>query len=306
MIVTVDTALQRLNRGELVAIPTETVYGLAAKATEAQAIENVFATKGRPSTHPLIVHLPNLEAIHEWAIDIPESAYTLANAFWPGPLTLVLPKHPQVLSSITAHKPTIALRIPNHPLTLALLNKLNSAVVAPSANRYGQISPTTAQHVENAFDDIAVLDGGPCTLGIESTIVQLTDKPLLLRQGSLTLSTLTNVLGSPLDVPTEIVNMPGSDRHHYAPKKPLYLLEQDALLTMLKTRKNVSVISFLPKQHDILDWVQAPNTAFEYAQKLYSLLHELDKTASDCILVEKPPVREPWLAILDRLERAAQ
>lgn len=308
MLITIQEAVKRLADGKLVAIPTETVYGLAADARNAKAIQKVFETKGRPAKNPLIVHLPNTEALSLWATKIPESAYQCAQHFWPGPLTLILPKHPSVFPSITAQQDTIACRVPNHPLTLKLLANLNRALVAPSANPYGYLSPTTAEHVEQCFgDEVPVVDGGACSVGIESTILSLIDKPTILRQGMISAQQLSDILGLPVTTATHSdLLTPGSDLHHYAPHKPLYLVDTKDLsqqVSRLKKNKSVSVLCY--QSTSIENCIKMPIDPREYAKTLYEKLHQLDASPTDCIIVESPPLEDPWLAIVDRLQRAS-
>jgi len=308
MLITTQEAVKHLADGKLVAIPTETVYGLAADARNAQAIQKVFETKGRPAKNPLIVHLPNTEALCSWATNIPKSAYQCAQHFWPGPLTLILPKHPSVLPSITAQQDTIACRIPNHPLTLEILVNLNRALVAPSANPYGYLSPTTAEHVEQCFgDEVPVVDGGACSIGIESTILSLINKPTILRKGMISAQQLSDVLGTPVTTATHTdLLTPGSDLHHYAPHKPLYLVASKDLskqVSRLQKEKSVSVLCF--PSTSLANGIEMPTDPKEYAKTLYEKLHQLDASKADYIIVESPPLEEPWFAILDRLQRAS-
>lgn len=278
----IEHAIALLLEGELVAIPTETVYGLGADAKNPDALQKVFTVKGRPSTNPLIIHLPNWDAMSDWAIDIPPEAFQLAKAFWPGPLTLILKRHPSVPKIATGGQETVALRVPNHPLTLELLAHFKGGkggIAAPSANRYGRISPTTAEHVrEELGNKISfILDGGPCQVGIESTIVYLAGKePFILRQGSITERQILTVLKnsdsasslnsnlisnissnntSNLDTPLSISQTsfthlitPGSSLSHYAPNHPLYCLKKESLINVLaqalEKHKKVAVLSF--------------------------------------------------------------
>ncbi len=317
--ISIKRATTLLLNGKLVAIPTETVYGLGADAKNPIAVQNIYTVKGRPATNPLIIHIPNEGAIIDWAIDIPENAWKLAKAFWPGPLTLILKRHPSVPKIVTGGQDTVALRVPNHPLTLTLLSQFGGGIAAPSANRYGRISPTTAEHVEKALgsDVDYILDGGPCTLGIESTIVSLVDpSPIILRQGSISALELTKILGGKLSDKKELstVKVPGSSQSHYAPRQPLYLLEKEKLFATLsqlsKENKSSSVLCFgeQPAVTPFLisTWIRMSSHPKDCAQQLYQHLHILDKTDSNCILVEMPPKTPEWLAITDRLQRAAQ
>lgn len=343
----IERAITLLLEGELVAIPTETVYGLGADAKNPAAVQKVFTVKGRPTTNPLIIHLPNWDAMTDWAIDIPDSAYQLAKAFWPGPLTLILKRHPSVPKIVTGGQDTVALRVPNHPLTLELLERFKGGIAAPSANRYGRISPTTAEHVREELGDAVsyILDGGPCQIGIESTIVYLAgDNPFILRQGSILKRQILNVTQSNFDtnnlykpirdsLSEEIstfaaIITPGSSTSHYAPVHPLFLLKKEQLFKMLlqsiRTQKKAVVLSFTKKPEFLnffnqtvgekpdsyektkdIQWLNFSNDATSAAQQLYHQLRTLDKLKPDYILIEEPPDTEEWLAIRDRLFRAA-
>jgi L-threonylcarbamoyladenylate synthase len=320
----IATASTLLNQGKLVAIPTETVYGLGADASNPIAIQKIYWAKNRPATNPLIIHLPNADAIHDWAQNIPQSAWVLANAFWPGPLTLILQRNPQVSTVLTAGQESIALRVPDHSLTLALLEHFGRGIAAPSANRSGRISPTTAADVREELGDRVdyILDGGPCRVGIESTIVSLIEKtPVILREGSISAAALSTVLGTTIlnkktldleHIQKNPIIVPGSDLSHYAPTQPLYLLEKNALYNKImqcaRAQKLVSVLSFSRQEIEdpcIIQWVSTTPDPAQYAQALYKNLRALDKTQSSCILVERPPNKTAWDAIVDRLERAA-
>lgn len=317
-----DHATALLKGGKLVAIPTETVYGLGADARNPQAIEGLYAAKNRPSSNPLIIHIADPEWMHQWAIDIPPQAWLLAKAFWPGPLTLILKRHPQVSKRITAGQESVALRIPNHPLTLALLHKFAGGLVAPSANLSGRISPTTAEHVRvNLSQQLDyILDGGPCSIGIESTILSLLDEqPMILREGAISGTEISMILGAPVtshwqitDSQKPLMQVPGSATAHYAPVKPLYLFNKNELDKTLKKLKvhdqPCGILSFAPNPLDlplnIQQWLQMPSDPKIYAQQLYRTLHQLDQSASQSILVESVPSQEQWSAIADRLQRA--
>jgi L-threonylcarbamoyladenylate synthase len=309
-------AVEELRSGELVAFPTETVYGLGADALNPSAIQKVFAAKGRPADHPLIVHIATIEQLNNWAINIPDIAYKLANYFWPGPLTLVLTKHTQVSNLITGNQDTIAIRIPQHPLTLAMLQQFGSGIVGPSANAYGRISPTSAQHVKQSLGNKVnyILDGGPCEIGIESTIINLTtNTPQILRQGVITQDDLVKVIGDNFSyqesTATEI-RVPGSTKAHYSPTKPLYLVSSQEFLitvkTILQQGLNYSYLSLqpCPMPNDAIIWIHAKKQPQLYAKNLYSYLHQLDAVNSQGIIVEMPPNEPSWAAIRDRLTRA--
>jgi len=314
----INLAIKCLQNGELVAFPSETVYGLAADASNDLAIAKVFQVKGRPSDHPLILHISSVEQLGLWAVDIPESAWLLARHFWPGPLTLILKKRPEVSKLITGGQDTIAIRIPNHPLTLDLLIQLGSAVVGPSANKYGRVSPTTAEHVaaDLGSEVAAILDGGPCSIGIESTIVQLASaKPMIMRQGAITAQQLSAVLGCDLQLRPELnntVRTSGSDESHYAPLTPVYLVASDKLINQSSRfatqQQQISVLSFIAKPLNLSSavyWQQIPKDPLIYAHDLYANLRAHDQLGNTAIIIEQVPNDSQWLAIMDRLIRAS-
>ncbi|HEX8434641.1 L-threonylcarbamoyladenylate synthase, partial [Archangium sp.] len=222
-------AVETLRRGGVIALPTETVYGLAANAEDELAVRRVFAIKGRPATHPLIVHVARAEELSSWARHVPEEAHRLAAAFWPGPLTLVLPRSARATDAVTGGQDTVAVRVPNHPIALAVLDALGGGVAAPSANRFGRVSPTAVEHVRADLGDEVdlLLDGGPCTVGLESTIVDLSGKePAVLRPGGLAVEELERVLGRRVPVRTSsTVRVSGSLASHYAPRAGVVLSE---------------------------------------------------------------------------------
>ncbi|MBL8472994.1 MAG: threonylcarbamoyl-AMP synthase [Rhodocyclaceae bacterium] len=310
-------AVQHLRAGELVAMPTETVYGLAADARNDDAVRKIFAAKGRPADHPLIVHLPHAGAMHEWARDVPEAALALAGKFWPGPLTLILPRARGVSDRVTGGQDSVGLRVPGHPLALALLSAFGSGLAAPSANRYGRISPTTAAHVQAEFDagQIAmVLDGGPCSVGLESTILDLTRaEPAILRPGAIRADQIAEILGRAPGAPSAAApRVPGALAAHYAPRTPLRLCEAEALGDELRAAhaagshcavllRSLSAQALAAPSHLRV----MPAAADDYARELYAALREADAAGADLILLELPPRAAAWLAVLDRLQRAA-
>ena len=310
-----DIAADLLRAGALVAIPTETVYGLAADASNPAAVRAIFTAKGRPADHPVIVHLPSSAALGEWASEVPETAHQLANAFWPGPLTLILPRATQVDPVITGGQDTIGLRVPAHPVTQALLRRFGGAVAAPSANRFGHVSPTTAEHVMTEFGDevAAVLDGGPCEVGVESTIVDLSaGSPRLLRPGMIPAEALEHVLRMPLEVAADQQGPRASGRlpSHYAPRAPLRLVPGDELMgaaAVAAERGPVAVLSHQrgPAARPGVHWQSLPDDPAGYAHQLYAALRTADETSPAEILVERVPASDAWAAIADRLERAA-
>jgi L-threonylcarbamoyladenylate synthase len=316
----VSRAAKLLRAGELVAFPTETVYGLGADASNPLAIAKIFAAKGRPADHPLIVHLPDASHLDRWAIDIPPAAEKLAAAFWPGPLTLILKRHPSVLDAITGGQDTVGLRVPNHPLALQLLREFDRAngggLAAPSANRFGHVSPTTAAHVREELGDAVamILDGGPCAVGIESTILDLSSgEPRILRPGMLDADDIGAVLGR---VPAfggeqNVPRVSGSLEAHYAPRTPLQLVAAADLAATaaqeLAAGRRVAVLAPEPPthSHQKMVWAAASTDAAQFAHDLYARLRELDALGCDLILVAAPPAAEAWRAVADRLRRAA-
>jgi L-threonylcarbamoyladenylate synthase len=313
-------AVAVLERGGLVALPTETVYGLAADATNEAAVRSIFAAKGRPADHPVIVHVADARAIDDWSRDAPPAAHALAQAFWPGPLTLVLRRSARVSDVVTGGQDTVGLRAPGHPWAQAVLQALGRPVAAPSANRFGRVSPTTADHVradlgvkpEGAVD--LILDGGPCPVGIESTIVDLTGvRPRLLRQGSISRSDLERVLGHAVEAPDAgAPRVSGSLERHYAPRTPLELIAQEALADWLQ-RSHVKSLAALAPPTVLAAWpgkpsphlaLAAPGSEEEYARTLYANLRTLDAAGAERIVVVAPPLGERWLPIHDRLQRA--
>ena len=318
--VDVARAAALLSAGELVAFPTETVYGLGADARNPIAIGKIFAAKGRPAEHPLIVHLSDASHLERWAVNIPEVAFKLAAAFWPGPLTLILKRNPSVPDAVTGGQDTVGLRVPDHPLALQLLREFGSAngggLAAPSANRFGRVSPTTAAHVrEELGDSVAmILDGGPCAVGIESTILDLSGgKARILRPGMLDAAAIGAVLGyvpkfgGQQDAP----RVSGSMESHYAPRTPLQLVAAADLAATareaLGAGRRVAVLAAQPLafSHDSLVYSPASADPVQFAHDLYARLRELDATGCDLILATAPPAGESWRAVADRLRRAA-
>jgi L-threonylcarbamoyladenylate synthase len=304
-------AAEMLDRGELVALPTETVYGLAGVADDAAAVRSIFAAKGRPADHPLIVHLPGIDYLDEWAAEIPDSARKLAHAFWPGPLTLVLRKAAHVPGVVTGGQETVGLRVPGHPATLKLLGILGRAVAAPSANRFGRISPTNADHVISEFEDddtvTAVIDGGPCEVGVESTIVDCSgERPRVLRPGMITVGQLTEVLGDRPAVAGQTEGPRASGRlpSHYAPETRVQLAQAEDLSTA-DPRAAVLALGEYPDPGGFLAWERLPAEPAAYARGLYAALRFLDTLQAERILIQQPPDDAAWAAIRDRLARAA-
>jgi L-threonylcarbamoyladenylate synthase len=312
----VARAAALLRAGELVAFPTETVYGLGADAGNPRAIAKIFAAKGRPTDHPLIVHLPDASHLERWAVDIPEAAGKLAAAFWPGPLTLILKRHPSVLDAVTGAQDTVGLRVPNHPLALQLLREFDGGVAAPSANRFGRVSPTTAAHVREELGSAVsmVLDGGPCAVGIESTILDLSgSEPRILRPGMLDAAAIGAVLGYAPEFGGEhnAPRVSGSLEAHYAPRTPLQLVAAADLAATASQALGAGqrIVALAPQSlavtHENFAWCPASADAAQFAHDLYSRLRELDAMEFDLILVAAPPADEIWRAVADRLRRAS-
>ncbi len=310
----IEQAAAILRSGGVVAFPTETVYGLGADARNEAAVRRVFAIKGRPADHPLIVHLAAAEWLDDWARAAPDAARRLARAFWPGPLTLVLERAAHVLDAVTGGQDSVALRVPDHPLALALI-RAAGPLVAPSANRFGRVSPTTAEHVRAELGDAVdlILDGGPCPVGVESTVLSLiSDTPTLLRPGAVTPAQIAAILGRPVDLRGGGVRAPGTLAAHYAPTTPLELLPPSAVparaTALLEQGLRVAVMGFAETTRRLPAGVQRwvmPDQVQDFARQLYAALRELDAAGCDVILVEAPPATAEWLVIQDRLRRAA-
>jgi L-threonylcarbamoyladenylate synthase len=311
----IDRAVAVLRAGGLVAFPTETVYGLGADAANAAAVLKIFDAKGRPRDHPLIVHIHDGRDASAWARDIPAAAQRLARRFWPGPLTLVLKRAPAAHDLLTGGQDTIALRAPSHPVARALLERFGSGVAAPSANRYGRVSATTAEHVKRELGGAVdcVLDAGATEVGIESTIVDLSGaQPALLRPGVITAEMLEAALGGPLGARSAgSPRVPGTLARHYAPQTPLMVMEPDLLLelaaSLARQGRRVAVLARSARQPLTggLTWIGAPDDPASYGRELYASLRRLDEAQCDAILVEAPPLDGPWAAIRDRLLRAS-
>jgi L-threonylcarbamoyladenylate synthase len=304
-------AIHLLQAGALVAVPTETVYGLAADARQPDAVRAIFLAKNRPANHPLIIHIAHVAQLDDWAINIPPTAYLLANHFWPGPLTLVLQKSPAVDPIVTGGHDTVAIRIPAHPALLTLLTRSGLALAAPSANPHKRLSPTSANHVLSTMAGkiAAVLDGGECTLGIESTILDLTEStPRVLRPGPITATELTTCLGLPVLCPYQHhIEVPGNMPEHYRPCTPVHLKTGQAV----RESTEYPVVRLLlgsstdnPRPHDSLEMTM-PREKSRYGQMLYRALHQADQMHAREIWIELPPTTEQWSDIYDRLIRAS-
>ena len=300
-----------LKRGGLVAFPTETVYGLGADASNAAAMARLYAVKGRPGDHPVIVHFADPAAAFAWASEVPDAARRLAAKFWPGPLTLVLKRAPHVGDFVTGGQDTVGVRVPVHPLALEVIAAFGGGVAAPSANRFGRVSPTTAQHVhEDLGADVdLVVDGGPCGVGIESTIVDVSrGTRVLLRPGGISRAELEAALGSPVALPdAEAPRVSGSLAAHYAPRTPARLVSSEALeAEIARLGPTAGVLAFSGPDDRVDFWLRMPPDPAAYAQKLYAALRELDSTGCALLLIESPPPVPEWQAVLDRLRRAAR
>jgi L-threonylcarbamoyladenylate synthase len=292
-------AIAILRAGGVVAIPTETVYGLAAHALDARAVEKIFAAKGRPRGNPLIVHVATVEQARALSSPWPDAGDALANTFWPGPLTIVVPRAAVVPDIVTAGGPTVAIRIPSHPVARAILAS-GLPLAAPSANRSNSISPTTAQHVDLDID--LVVDGGPTTAGIESTVVHL-DPPRLLRPGTITPAEIEAVIGPIARSGTDaILPSPGMMERHYAPRAILEVRDDDAARVAELRAAGVRVAWIAFDGSDVI----MPRDAGAYASRLYAVLHDLDASGVERIVVAALPASDEWLGIRDRLTRASR
>ncbi len=338
----VEQAVRRLQQGGLVAIPTETVYGLAADASNEQAVQKIFSAKGRPTDHPLIVHLAApamldislanrsdawFKLIAPWVRDLPEDAMRLVEAFWPGPLTLVLKKDKHVLSAVTGGQDTIALRSPDHPVAQALLQAFGGGLAAPSANRFGKVSPTRAADVSAEFHDQAdllILDGGDCAVGIESTIVDMSSgAPVLLRPGAITPEQIVQQTGVRVlqagvraDPDKVTPRVSGSLKAHYAPNTPLRLYAAGAALDCIAqypdTKSQVALVVWESEQMrdpqalgaSHIQQLTVPEQSDLFASRLYRLLRDLDDHSWDLIVMPEPPIGQEWDGVRDRLQRA--
>jgi L-threonylcarbamoyladenylate synthase len=323
----VRRAVDILRAGGLVGLPTETVYGLAVDAANEVAVRRMFAVKGRPASHPVIVHLAGAGSLDAWAASVPEAARRLAAAFWPGPLTLVLERNERASDVVTGGQDTVALRVPAHPLALEVLAAFGGGLAAPSANRFGHVSPTTAQHVR---DDLGaevdlVLDGGPCAVGVESTILDLASDPRaprILRSGAILGSEIGRVLGIPVAVavaepdpgtPPEEIRVPGRHEAHYAPRAGVELVaaHEAAARAEELARPPVRRAVLIAPEGVVAPAIEprlrlvSPDGADAFARVLYALLREADARAADVALVVPPPESGLGEAVRDRLRRAA-
>jgi L-threonylcarbamoyladenylate synthase len=310
----ISRAAEILRAGGLVAFPTETVYGLGADASNPAAVRRIFAAKGRPADHPLIVHLASAMALPQWAREIPPAARALAARYWPGPLTLILRRAHGVIDEVTGGQDTVGLRVPSHPMAQALLQAFGGGIAAPSANRFGRISPTTAQHVRDELGDRVdlILDGGPCDVGIESTIVDLSSGvAVLLRPGRIAPEEIEALLGTPVGRRgSGSPRASGTLAAHYAPRLPLLLVPAETFDATVREQGALRSVAVLarhpnPAAMSVAHWQLAPVDPLAYAHQLYAALRALDESGCEVILVESPPETPDWAAVRDRLQRAA-
>ncbi len=310
----IEHAVAVLRAGKLVAFPTETVYGLGADAANVEAIRKVFAAKQRPIDHPLIVHLADMAGLKHWASVVPREAWLLAEAFWPGPLTMVLPRAAHVPGELTGGQSTIALRVPSHPVARRLLKAFAGALAAPSANRFGRLSATSAAHVREELGDAVdyILDGGECPVGIESTIVAFRNaEPVVLRPGAVTAEQIAETLHTQIVPPSSSSpRVSGSLPSHYAPCTPLRVVSAENLDDVLRAESPKGPVAVLaqrgrPQQTRAALWQVAPDDAAAYARHLYALLRRMDSAGCHLIIAEAVPDAPEWAAIRDRLARAS-
>jgi L-threonylcarbamoyladenylate synthase len=314
-------AVELLRAGELVAFPTETVYGLGADAANPDAVAKILAAKGRPADHPLIVHLAGHDAVNHWADSVPDVAWELMEMFWPGPLTLILKKRPWVPSTVTGGQDTVGLRVPGHQVALELLRRFaavageHAGIAAPSANRFGRVSPTSADHVREELGERVplILDGGPCAVGIESTIVDCSrGEPVILRPGHIAPAHLEAVVGRlpAIESAAGAPRVSGSLEAHYAPTTSLRLVAGARLLDFLNAQRHrggrcAVLSSHQPPQAGMPHaWRMMPADPVGYAHDLYAALREMDRAGADLIVVEALPDDPDWAAVADRLRRA--
>ena len=309
----IEKAAQILRDGGLVAFPTETVYGLGADASNPAAVRKIFAAKGRPADHPVIVHVADASDLKHWAADVPRAAWLLADKFWPGPLTMVFRRAPRVPDIVTGGQDTIGIRVPSHPVAQRLLKAFGGGIAGPSANRFGKLSPTAAEHVrEELGNDVdMILDGGASEVGIESTIVDLTRAaPAVLRPGHITAAQIAAVLETSLDDPlTGRPRVSGALESHYAPRLPLKLVHPDQIDQYVRTHAGtpIAVLSRRgrPRESTATLWQVAPESPQEYARLLYGSLRRLDISGCRMIVLEGLPETPEWAAVRDRVKRAS-
>ena len=309
----IRTAREALRAGELVAFPTETVYGLGANALDERAVARIFAVKNRPHFDPLIVHVFDEEAVPQYATDVDQRAVALMGRFWPGPLTLVLRKQPIIPDLVTAGFDTVALRVPSHPVARALLKEVHLPIAAPSANPFGYVSPTTAEHVQDMLGDAIglILDGGPCAVGVESTVCALTEEQaVILRPGGVSVEEVEAVIG-PVTVgqsPQPDRRSPGTLPSHYAPRVPLFLIACGAPLPRPAAGERTGLLLLQPRLvegYATVEYLSQGGNLIEAAANLFAALRRLDSAGLDRVIVESVPECGIGRAIMDRLRRAA-
>ena len=309
----IEQAARLLRAGSLVAFPTETVYGLGADASNPAALKKIFAAKGRPADHPLIVHIADMSELKNWAAEVPRGAWLLAEKFWPGPLTMLLKRAPHVNDLISGGQDSIGLRVPSHPVAQNLLKAFGGGIAAPSANKFGRLSPTAAEHVRQELGDAVdmVLDGGDCEVGIESTIVDLTrETPAILRPGRISAQQIGDALLAQLgENGIDRPRVSGSLASHYAPRLPLKLVHPDQTEAYVRQQAGTAIAVLArrgrPRDSKVALWQVAPELPEDYARSLYAALRRLDDSGCRMIVVEEPPQLPEWVAVRDRLARAA-
>ncbi|MBX3630439.1 MAG: threonylcarbamoyl-AMP synthase [Nitrosomonas sp.] len=320
----ISTAAAILDNGGIVAFPTETVYGLGADATNPAAVRKIYDIKQRPADHPLILHIGDIARMEHWSQDIPESAWMLAERFWPGPLTLILKRSRHVPDCVTGGQDTVGIRMPAHAIALALLNAIRpeKAIAAPSANLYGKISPTTSAHVQATLAGKVdmILDGGPCAIGLESTIVHVDHQTVsILRPGGIAVSAIESALNQSVILThhnsRQTIRVSGALPAHYAPSTPLRLHTQAEIyklaLELAEQHFQIAVITWSDIDPRLFSTpeirhIAMPPDPVEYGKQLYAVLHRCDRIGLDFILMESPPQKPAWLAVADRLQRASQ
>lgn len=313
----IAAAADIIRRGGLVAFPTETVYGLGADALSELAVRRIFAAKGRPAYNPIIAHVASVEHARTLVTRWPDAADRLAQVFWPGPLTLVLPRAPMVPLALTAGRNTVAVRMPSHPVALALIRAADRAIAAPSANRFTELSPTTADHVARSLGDRVemILDGGATHVGIESTVIDVSgEAPVLLRPGTLARAALEAALGVPVTDPAPVARAdearasPGMIERHYAPRARVILVDSSSLRVAIKRERQSARVGALVITSEASGASSVQQLAADplgYAQALYASLHALDEDGCEVIVVERPPQTSEWAGVNDRLRRAS-
>ena len=306
----IDEAVDLLKNGELVALPTETVYGLAADAQNEIAIQKIFGAKGRPQDHPLILHIDSYKKLDYWTQNVSTYAQKLAEHFWPGPLSIVLNKNNNVSDIITGGLNSVAIRVPKHPVILEVIDKLGNGIVAPSANAHQKTSPTKPIHVLKTLNGKipAILDGGMSSVGIESTIIDMTkDVPTILRYGTITKEMIEEVLQSKINYHiNQNERISGNMKNHYQPEKPLFLLSTNKIESLSSEEGDGAIMHYSNiSKKDRFVYYQMSQNKEQYAKHLYNALHEIDNMGVDKIFVEKPPELLEWRDVNDRLLKAS-